>query len=61
MIYDNGELFEMLCDIGVIKESNEVDTEVLSDCEFYIPTVGCVISDGRGCYNMCKYYNPKED
>lgn len=61
MGYGNKDIFEMLCDIGVIKSSKEMDVEVFDDCNFYSSTLGCLISDGRGCYNMCEYYTSKED
>ena len=60
MGYGNEDIFEMLCDIGIIME-DKLDTEVLDDCKFYSSTLGCVISDGIGCSNMCKDYVPKED
>ena len=61
MIYGNEEIFNMLCEIGVIRESKEMDVEVFDDCKFYSSTLGCAISDGKGCSNMCKHYTPKED
>ena len=61
MSYSSICLFDMLCNIGVIKESKEMDVEVFDDCKFYRSTLGCTISDGKGCSNMCKHYTPKKD
>lgn len=61
MRYSNDNTFDMLCNIGVIPESKEYDTELFDDCKYFSSKFGCVLSKEGECFTLCPIYERIEE
>ncbi|GAA0106914.1 hypothetical protein UT300013_35400 [Paraclostridium sordellii] len=60
---DFKELFYMLCEIGVIRESvdnEDEDIALFDDCRHYEFGLGCTLTGCEACNNLCQYYEESD-